>query len=358
MTPPPACHRNERGIALLVALGVIAVVVALALSLHRKMDNALDAAVSVGIRTRLSHMTAGGIQLAMAMLIQDKQDSEIDSVQEDWANPEVVAEAVSLLHYEAGKVSVDISDERSRIQVNALVALPGHEFNPSQFRIWDRMLDLMVRTYEPLQDVDYMVMINSLKDWIDSGDDDAITGLSGAESSYYQDLDPPYPCRNAPIAHLDDLAAVKGFPPELFSGAGDLPQVSDILTPFGAVAREGTTYTYDGKVNINTAGAAVLTALLPEEYDTYGEEMVGFRLEKAGDVFLNDLTSATWYKSVPGLEDLSLDAALITTASDLFRITCTATLGEAALTTTAVVQREKIEKTGKWRCKVLSWSSI
>ncbi len=50
------------------------------------------------------------------------------------------------------------------------------------------------------------MIINSLKDWLDSGDDDAITGLSGAESDYYEGLEPPYSCKNGPMDNLGEVA--------------------------------------------------------------------------------------------------------------------------------------------------------
>ena len=73
------------------------------------------------------------------MLVKDKRESQIDSVQEDWADPEKVSEAMSDIDFDNGGVTVAISDERSRIQVNALVMLPGHDFNPTQFLLWDRL---------------------------------------------------------------------------------------------------------------------------------------------------------------------------------------------------------------------------
>jgi len=354
--------RNQNGIALLLALTVITVLIALSLALHQKMNTVFDASVAGRHRTELTQMATSGIHLAMAMLVKDKLGSEsaagIDSVQEDWANPEKIAEAMADIVFDEGALSVVISDERSRIQVNALVSLPGHEFNPPQFVLWDRLLGFMVDQYEPLQDVDYMIMINSLKDWIDSGDDDAITGLSGAESSYYVDLDPPYECRNAPLDHLGDLARVKGFPPELFSGADGIGQISDYMTVYGMVPFGNEGYTFDGKININTASAIVLAAVLPDDYETYAQEIVDYRTETADETYVNDLTSPTWYRDVPGLEDLPpLDTALITTFSDLFRITSKATLADTELTIEAVVQRETIEKTGKWRCKILYWQN-
>ncbi len=347
--------KNQNGIALIVALTVTAVLVALAVALFQKMNAAYDSSVNSYRRTTLSQMAAAGVQMAMAMLSKDKMDSKIDSVQEDWANPEKVAEAMSDIPFDDGEVSVVISDERGRIQVNSLVSLPGNDFNQSQEQLWTRLLEFIVAHYEPFQDMEPSVMIDSLKDWIDSGDDDAITGMSGAESSYYMNLEPPYECRNAPIDNLDDLKRIKGFPPELFAGGGGMPQISDLLTVYGAVATGDHEYTFDGKINIDTAGLLTLAAILPDGYESYAQDMVDYRLESDEEGYVNDLSSTTWYKKIPGLEDITINADIITNASDLFRITATATLEGSSLTTVAVVQREMIEKTGKWRCRVLNW---
>lgn len=350
---------NQKGVALLVALTVITVLVALSMALHQKMNAAYDASVARRHQTELTQMALSGIHMAMAMLVKDKHESQIDSVQEDWADPDKVNEAMVDLVFDEGDVTVSISDERSRIQVNALVALPGHEFNPLQFQLWDRLLVFMVNQFEQFQDLDYMIMINSLKDWIDSGDDDTITGLSGAESSYYMDLDPPYECRNAPLDYLGDLARIKGFPPELFSGTEDIIQLSEYMTVFGMVPAGSENYTFDGKININTASVPVIAALLPEEYEaSYAQEIFDYRIEKADETYVNDLTlSKNWYQEVPGLEELTFDPELVTTESDFFRITSIASMGDMELTIETVVERETEGKTGKWRCKVLSWQN-
>ncbi|MBW2370436.1 MAG: general secretion pathway protein GspK [Deltaproteobacteria bacterium] len=145
---------NRRGIALFVTLAAITVMVAITLELHRKMRSAVLSSAAGRDAITLKHMAASGIQGAMAMLIQDKKESEIDSVQEDWANPESVAEVMADLPFADGNITVTITDERSRIQVNALVNLPGHGFNPVQFRLWDRFLGALVQNFEPLEDVD------------------------------------------------------------------------------------------------------------------------------------------------------------------------------------------------------------
>jgi general secretion pathway protein K len=356
MKPGILIH-NQQGIALIVALTVTTVLVAISMALYQKMNAAYDASIGVHRHTTMSHMAASGIQSAMAMLVKDRLDSRTDSLQEDWADPEILAEAMSDVSFEEGEVSVHISDERSRIQVNALVALPGHDFNTAQEHLWIRLFESLVNHYEPFEDLEYNGLIESLKDWIDFGDNDAITGLNGAESLYYMDLEPPYSCRNAPLDHLGDLSRIKGFPPGLFSGGGDMPMISDLLTVHGAVSTENQDTTFDGKININTAGPIALAAVLPDGYESYAQDMVDYRLESDAEGYINNLSSLSWYKDIPGLEDIDIDADIITNRSDLFRITSTATLGDAVLTTIAVVQREAIEKTGNWRCKVLYWET-
>lgn len=348
---------NQNGIALIVALTVITVLIALTMALNQKMNTAFDASVDIYRQTTLSKMAASGIHAAMGLLIIDRIESTIDSVQEDWADPEVMAELLATLPLDAGSVSVSISDERSRIQVNALVNLPGHEYNTAQEHLWTRFLEYLVNHYEPFEDLDYATLMGSLKDWIDSGDNDAITGLNGAETDYYMGLEPPYECRNAPLDHLGDLPRIKEFPAGLLSGWEDMPSLSDLLTVHGA-AQAGDDYTFDGKININTADVLVLAAILPDGYESYALDMVDYRQESDEEGYINDLSSVSWYKDIPGLEDITIDADIITNASDLFRITATATLDGAVRTTVAVVRREIIEKTGKWRCKVLYWETI
>jgi general secretion pathway protein K len=59
--------------------------------------------------------------------------------------------------------------------------------------LWERFLRLIADQHESQENFEPNTIIDPLKDWLDSGDDEAITGLNGAESEYYQDLVSPYP---------------------------------------------------------------------------------------------------------------------------------------------------------------------
>lgn len=349
-------RQHQKGMAILVTIAVVTVLIAVVLEMNRKVRSAVVATATSRDLTRLSEAAAAGVHLAMALLVKDKYASDIDSMQEEWADPERLAAIVDELPLEGIKLRLAVSDELSRIQVNALVNFPtGNQFNEKQRLLWERFLEYMARQAEDDAEIETDAVINAVKDWIDRGDDDAISGLSGAESDYYEGLEPPYRCKNAPMAHLGELDFVKDLTPEVLDGIGVRPGLRRFLTVYGLNPEAGAPLAYSGKININTAELSVLTALLPVEHEDLAQSILEYREARADEAFVNDLDAANWYKQAPGCGDLTIDAELITTASDLFRIEAAAVREEIKMEVAAVVQREKEPKSGKWTCKVLSW---
>ncbi len=354
---------NNRGIALIITLTAITIIIAVALELNRQMRKSVMSAATTKNQMALSHMVHSGVEIGKAILSQDKTDSPSVSVQDDWANPEIIDHYLAQLPFEGGDIRLEITDERSRMQLNALVAFPeGRDFNPLQHQLWQRFFTLMLAGAE-LESGDFGfdmgeltpdMIVNPVKDWLDSGDDDAITGLTGAEEDYYRMLDPPYSTRNGPFKHVLELMRVKNISREMFYSF----DIDNYVTVYGMTpaGEDGHRFTYDGKININTAEMPVVAALLPEGYAFLAEEIVAYREEKADDEYLYDLTAPNWYKSVPGAEEIEIPSDLITTESDLFRIVCSAEQDGIIVQATVIVLREKDEDTGKWHCRPLSWS--
>jgi general secretion pathway protein K len=353
---PLSALKNNRGIALLVTLSVATVMVVASLEMNKKVRSAVFSAAAARDRMTLLHMASSGVNVAEAMLIKDRYDSDSDSLQEDWANAEKRKEILSDIPFENGSVSVSISDELGKIQINSLVQYPGgRSFNDSQRVMWERFLNYLKYQNKTFKDLEPMTIIDSVKDWIDSGDDNAITGLNGAESAYYEDLDPPYPCKNSPFANINELALVRGVTPELFRGAGGEHGLSRYITVFGMTQTGTNSFTYEGKININTADLPTLTAILPIGSEDFAQVIFDYRNETSESGYIHDLTNPKWYKNVPGMADITIDPNLITISSDIFRIESTATLMEMKMKITAVIHREKNDKTGKWICSVLRW---
>lgn len=346
---------NNKGMALLVTLSVITVLVATSLELNRRARVSVFSAAAARDRHTLSTMASSGINVAMAMLVKDMMDSEIDSIQENWANPDKINALLTNTSFDDGSVTIKISDELSRIQANALVTFPDSRiFNESQRMLWDRFLRLFILPDLFETESNPTAIISSAKDWLDTGDDDAITGLNGAESGYYQDLDPGYPCKNGLFSNLSDLLLVKGIIPEFYYGTEEAPGISAYMTVYGIERSGDNKFTFKGKININTAELPVLIALMSEGYEDLASLIDEYRRETEGEEYIHDLSSSTWYKKVPGCGDLKINADLITTSSNIFRIESTAALRNMKYTITSVIRREKDKKDKRWKCKVLS----
>jgi len=111
-------------------------------------------------------------------------------------------------------------------------------------------------------------VINCILDWIDR---DETPRIQGAESDFYQGLNPPYYAKNGPIDDISELLLIKGAAD--FYAAGDNPEVgqkiynpltsrfssSGVSLPSPAVGLTNLfTPLSTGMININTASAEVL----------------------------------------------------------------------------------------------------
>ncbi|MBF0242033.1 MAG: general secretion pathway protein GspK [Desulfamplus sp.] len=363
---------NNRGIALLVTLAFILVLMVAAIELSGYVSNLADGQKRVADRLQAQEVAKSGIELAMFILVRDAEQNDLDSIQEMWADSDIMASAVELLGFDRSMAHLDlqISDELGKIQINALLAeFPGADVNNDQVALWERFLNLVILSDKSLDIRDPAEIINSLKDWLDSGDDDAISGLSGAESDYYQSLDPPVVCSNAPLNSVEELFMIKGISESITSIPAKLTDISTkesylqldpstIFTVYGidSIKKEGKKFTYSGRININTADVATLAAMLPIGMEDQASELARFRLDKSqdGQVFVNSLDKG-WYKKVISLspKDTQTFEQIVRYSSDLFRVDATAQFNGVDGSLIAFIKREKDAKTGRWGCKII-----
>jgi len=116
---------------------------------------------------------------------------------------------------------------------------------------------------------DVPTIIGSIQDWIDKDDE---THISGAETEYYQTLNPPYVAKNGPIDDLSELLFIKGVSSDLYWGPNSKDHPQSIfgarrINPAGAASAmplvsagmvDIFTPISGGKVNVNTASPTVL----------------------------------------------------------------------------------------------------
>jgi Tfp pilus assembly protein PilX len=135
------------------------------------------------------------------------------------------------------------------------------------------------------------IIISSIQDWIDPDDE---TRMGGAESDYYQTMDPPYVAKNGPIDDLSELLMIKGIrdDPELYWGSDATNHTSPlfqkrIVTRSGIQAAGATvppslqellTPISNGGINILTANHNQLQ-ILPGVDDTIADQIIQLRQE-------------------------------------------------------------------------------
>jgi general secretion pathway protein K len=361
---------NQNGMALVVVLGVISVLLVTGLHLSRITTESVTIAQQRIDQFTAREMARSAIHLAMALLADDAAKTDMDTIQEGWADPETLSQLVRQLGYDQGRIILEITDELGKIQVNSLLQeFPGHQVNQDQRALWERLLDLHIDPDRSRSEQDPEQVINALIDWLDSGDDDAVSGLSGAESAYYGQLSPPYACGNRELGHVSEMLNVKGFSPNLFSfsrdpGAADDFQTNvpvtweDLFTVYGGsgLPGEAKTYRYPGRININTAGIEVIQALLPQGMAEFAQDILDYRSQKSedGEVFVNALDKG-WYLRVIGLSPGEKErlARMIRYDSNIFKATATVVLNRTQVRLSAYILREQQEQSRQWICRVI-----
>jgi general secretion pathway protein K len=292
--------KDCRGFALLLTILIISLMVTLTLQFNTSMRSELYAAANMRDNTRLSTIAKSGFHYALAVLFEDALETRFDSLLEAWANAAALS-ANSDAMFEEGRFQVQIMDHSGRIQINNLVHLEGQEkgkYIKGQKDLLRRFLGSEQFDLEP-EEIDNL--IDAIKDWIDPDNE---TTKFGAESSYYQTLERPYSCKNAPLEFLEELLLIRGITKELFYGTKGRPGIAYYLSTRG-----------EGRININTASPLVLRSLSEHLDQEMVEGIIAYREDEK-----NDLSERGWYKKVRGMSsEVSIDD-LITTSSIHFEI--------------------------------------
>jgi general secretion pathway protein K len=317
-------HYNNRGIALITVILIVAILMAVAIELNRSSRADIYDAANLSDGIKLTYIAKSGFYGAAALLSNSNND--YITLRDDWAKADLLSEKSTSL-FTDGYFIATVEDEAGKIPLNKLVN--GNEYNPD---IKEILIRLLGQPEFGLDERKAAEIVDAIKDWIDA--DNVTTGY-GAETSYYTSLDPPYEAKNAPLDCIEELLMVKGITNEIFNGTKEKPALAGYVTADS-----------DGAININTAPKMVLRALSAEISAELADKMDEYRRKEG-----NDLSSPQWYKQVPGMENVTIKPGLITVKSNYFKIISVGKMKNMARSLSGVVKRseQKSFQIIKWR---------
>ena len=191
-----APRRRQRGVALLVAILLVALGTIIAASMA--YDNAMTArraAASFDFDQAL--LTAEGSEVIAAYLLQQSvsQNAQYIYPGQGWSRPLPPTEVMPGVVLEAS-----LEDLQGRFNINDLVEQDGNTPNQAAIAAFQRLLTMVGLNAKW---ADYLV------DWIDKNSTPMFP--DGAEDSVYMEMNPPYRTPNLPVTSTSELMALPGF---------------------------------------------------------------------------------------------------------------------------------------------------
>jgi general secretion pathway protein K len=232
MSRRPHMRTRQRGVALIMAVLIVALATMLAASVsfngyldQRRSANAF--AMDQGFEVAL-----GGEAWAADSLRRDKQQSgKTDDFTEEWATP------IPPIPIDGGEFEGQLEDMQGRFNLNSLVTSQGGKLVVDELAVkrLERLLELLELETK---------WAKLIADWIDT--DIQPEFPDGAEDPTYTGLTPPYRTANMPLTRASELLAIAEFGLDRYRK----------LEPFVTALPIGT------PINLCTASPELLDALV------------------------------------------------------------------------------------------------
>jgi general secretion pathway protein K len=310
--------RRQRGVALIIALILVALATILATKLT--FDGFLERRRTMGVLAaeQALHFGMGAEALAADVLMKDAQNTKQTTLASPWAQPTQPLPITPQEDPEGepiGTLQGALEDMEGRFNLNSL----GH-------MITDAATQKPVQDQQPLQQFERLLASVGVepkwaaiaRDWIDA--DDTPGSPDGAEDQIYTSQTPPYRTGNWPMMSPSELMNMPGFGADRYRKIA--PYVTALPTALPAI-------------NVCTAAAPVLESLsdkLSGEYSNSPEVLATGR--KTG--CFPDLTTI---RAILGTKAVLPVATVIVDHSTFFQLTTRVTLGTTEFTLYSLLLR-------------------
>ena len=238
---------QEKGIVLVIVIIIIAVLMILVTDLiyFTQIDTEISSNTRDEIKAR--YIAKSGVHVAAGTL-KARPLEELSSLTAALGGQDENLEgfwAINVPYFPVGQgnVSVTVTDERSKINLNSLV---GRSTNKVDRQVLTELTELF-RILE-VDESKSARFISSLINWTDAPLDGAENDqdAAGANGSFYASLENPYSIKDGPIDTLQEIRMIDGMDDEFYN------QIKDFVTVFPR----------DKKINFSTAPKAVIIAAI------------------------------------------------------------------------------------------------
>lgn len=296
---------SQQGVAVIMVLLVVAIATTLATYIAQQQNLWQRQVESQFDRTQTRYLGIAGVDWARAILADDGGSNQIDHAREMWTL------RLPAIPVENGEVIGAIEDRQGLFNLNNIVP------NSTDMAQFQRLLELLGLPPH---------LAPALADWIDEDTEPRYPG--GGEDGYYLALAQPYRTANRPLTELGELVRVKDFNADIVAR----------LQPFVSVLPKAT------KINVNFAPPEVLAAVVQNLSLTDARTLVHQRTETPFNN-VTDFTNAV--KQFGGKTQLDN----LTVSSQYFWVTGHARVGQAQVTTQALLYRPSV-----W--PIIVWKSV
>jgi general secretion pathway protein K len=303
---------RQRGIALLIALVVLAIAATLSTAMiwDRELDIRRFANIKQG--DQALEYALGAEAWAEQILRRDQQSNRNNTnLTQDWAMQ------LPPLPVEGGSITGNLEDLQGLFNVNNLASSNAAQASAVLLQFQRLLISLNL---DP-------EIANAVHDWVNAGDQPSIPG--GAKDDFYTQLAPPYLTAEQPMTSISELLLVKGVTPQVYSVL--LPYVCALpLQPPGSQAG---TIANALQININTAPAPVIASLNTGISISTAEGVIQTRQQQPFQDSSQLLPLLNISGIAPNLPHLVL-------TSNYFRLTATVKIGTTEITLYSLLYRD------------------
>lgn len=333
-------HKNnkDKGFVLIAVLILIAILVVIIFEFAFNARLKLHLAQNYNNADKAINCAESGLAIAKSIITETQ--NAIAGIEPE-QNQTSALSAPRTLQVPNGTSTIVITEESGKLNVNKLKNTAG--------KIDKEKVSHLLRIFEKIQNqlpeasIFAPSIIANIIDFTDP--DDKISELTlagikiqGSESKYYQSLENPYPCKNAPLAAIEELLLVKEISTEILNGFTS--QTNDQTATIPGLKQYLTVYGND-KIDINTASPAVIQSLSDQITPAIAQSIVQMRTNKP-------FTSLQQLSAIPSItpEALNSITKLLTVnpTDHYYNIQATGTAGQFTRKINVIIKKDKSGK--------------